>query len=145
MRLAKILKRVQEISETFSFSNFSKRPPVKTGVKNSQGVQTTSQRLGDQVRTIKKKGWFSDLKILEIHKKINNEQDRNTISDMPSIKKPKQPNQNEPPTSEDRNATHPNNAQPNNPEQTLTQRAKVNLENFKRIMNREKITITEKH
>ena len=31
--------------------------------------QTTSQRLADQVRTIIKKVWFSDLEILEIHKK----------------------------------------------------------------------------
>ena len=31
--------------------------------------QTTSQRLADQVRTIIKKGWFSDLELLEIHKK----------------------------------------------------------------------------
>ena len=31
--------------------------------------QTTSQRLADQVRTIIKKSWFSDLKLLEIHQK----------------------------------------------------------------------------
>ena len=31
--------------------------------------QTTSQRLVDQVRTIIKKGWFSDLELLEIHEK----------------------------------------------------------------------------
>ena len=31
--------------------------------------QTTSQRLADQVRTIMKKGWFSDIELLEIHKK----------------------------------------------------------------------------
>ena len=30
---------------------------------------TTSQRLADQVRTITKKGWFSDLELLEIHQK----------------------------------------------------------------------------
>ena len=35
--------------------------------------QTTSQRLTDQVRIIKK-GWFSDLEILEIHQKINDHQ-----------------------------------------------------------------------
>ena len=29
--------------------------------------QTTSQRLADQVRTIMKKGWFSEHKIIEIH------------------------------------------------------------------------------
>ena len=31
-------------------------------------LQTTSQRLADQVRTIMKKGWFSELEIIEIHK-----------------------------------------------------------------------------
>ena len=31
--------------------------------------QTTIQRLADQVRTIIKKGWFSDLELLEIHQK----------------------------------------------------------------------------
>ena len=31
--------------------------------------QTTSQRLADQVSTIIKKGWFSDLEIIEIHQK----------------------------------------------------------------------------
>ena len=31
--------------------------------------QTTSQRLADQVRTMMKKGWFSELGLLEIHKK----------------------------------------------------------------------------
>ena len=83
--------------------------------------QTTSQRLANQVRTIIKKGWFSDL---EIHQKINNEQDSNTIPDIPSINKQKQPNRKEPPTLENRNAT-----QPNNQEQTLTQEQKLNLEN----------------
>ena len=33
--------------------------------------QTTTQRLADQVRKIIKKGWFSDLEILEIKKHIN--------------------------------------------------------------------------
>ena len=34
--------------------------------------QTTSQSLADQVRTIIKKGWFTDLEILEIHQKHMN-------------------------------------------------------------------------
>ena len=41
--------------------------------------QTTSQRLADQVRIIIKKSWFSDLEILEIHQKINNQQGSNTV------------------------------------------------------------------
>ena len=49
--------------------------------------QTTSKRLADQVRTIIKKGWFSELEILEIHQKINNEQDSNTVPDTSRIHK----------------------------------------------------------
>ena len=103
--------------------------------------QTISQRLADQVRTIIKEGWFSDLEILEIYQKINNEQDSNTVSDTSRINKEKQPNRNEPPTSENGNATQPNNAQPNNPQQKLTQEQKVNLESLKGIMNGEKTTL----
>ena len=58
------------------------------------------------------------------------------ISDTPSIKNQKQCNRNKPPTSENRNATQPNNAQPNT-EQTLTQEQKVNLDILKRIINGE--------
>ena len=54
--------------------------------------------------------------------------------------KQEQSNQNEPPTSENRNTTHPNNT-----EQTLTQELKIHLENFKGIMNEKKTpTITKK-
>ena len=53
----------------------------------------TSQRLADQVKTIKK-AWFSDLEIIEIHQKINNQQGNNTILDISNINKRKQPNQN---------------------------------------------------
>ena len=70
--------------------------------------QTARQKLAGQVRTIIKKGWLSDLEILETHQKINNREDSNTISDTPSINK-KKSNQNEPPTSENRNPTHPKN------------------------------------
>ena len=75
--------------------------------------------LTDQVRTIIKKVWFSNLEILKIHKT----------------------NQNEPPTLENRNTIQPNNAQPNNPEQTLSQEQKMNLENLMRIMISEKTTL----
>ena len=50
--------------------------------------QTTSQRLYDQVRTIIKKGWFSDLEILEIHQKINDQQgSNNTLPGTSNINK----------------------------------------------------------
>ena len=61
--------------------------------------QTTSRRHADQVRTIIKKGWFSDLDILEIQQKMNNEQETNTISNTPSINKQEKSKRNEPPTS----------------------------------------------
>ena len=51
------------------------------------------------------------------------------------------PNRNELPTSENGNATQPINAQPNNPKEILSQEQKVNLENLKRIMNSEEITL----
>ena len=47
-----------------------------------------------KVRTIIKKGWFPDFKILEIHQKTNNEQDSKTLSDTPSTDKQEQSNQN---------------------------------------------------
>ena len=73
--------------------------------------QTISLRLVDQVRTIIKKDWFSSLEIVEIHQKMNNEQDyKNTVSDTSSINKQKQANRNKPPTAENRNTTQPNNA-----------------------------------
>ena len=66
--------------------------------------QTTSQRLADQVRTIMKKGWFSELEIIEIHQKINDQERRNTSPDTANINKRKQPIQNQP-TSENGNPT----------------------------------------
>ena len=47
--------------------------------------QTTSQRLADQVRTIIKKGWFSDIEILEILQKTNT-QDNNTFCQTKTTK-----------------------------------------------------------
>ena len=54
--------------------------------------QITSQRLADQVRTIIKKGWFSDLEIIEILQKINDQQGNKTLPDTLNINKQKQPN-----------------------------------------------------
>ena len=77
--------------------------------------QTTSQRLADQVRTNIKKGWFSDLEMIEIQLKINDQQGNYTLPDTSNINKQKQPNRNEPTISENGNPTQPNTAQPNNP------------------------------
>ena len=98
--------------------------------------QTTSQRLAHQVRTIMKKGWFSDLELLEIHQKTL-KQNNNTVPDTPSGVKQKQSNEKEPQASANKNTTLPNDTLPNNQE-TLSQEQKANLENVKRIMNSEK-------
>ena len=104
--------------------------------------QTTSQRLADQVRAIIKKGWFTDLGILEIHQKINDQQSSdNTLTGTSNINKHYQSIRKEPPNLENENSTQPNTAQPNKPEQTLSQEQKLNLKNIKKIMNSEIITL----
>ena len=100
--------------------------------------QTTSQSLADQVRTIMKKGWFSDLELLEIYQKTL-KQNYNTVPDTPSGVKQKQSNKNEPQTSANENTTPPNDTLPNNQEETLPQEQKIHLENVKRIMNSERL------
>ena len=59
-----------------------------------------------------------------------------TISNTLCFDKHEQPNLNEPSTSENRNTPHPNNR-----EKTLTQEQKINLENLKIIMNKQKTTL----
>ena len=102
--------------------------------------QTTSQRLADQVRTIIKKGSFSDLEILEIHQKTH-KQNHNTVSVTSSGVKQKQSNERELPTSENENTTLPNHTLLNNHEETRSQERKINLENVKRITSSEKTTL----
>ena len=97
--------------------------------------------LADQVRTIIKKSWFSDLEILEIHQKTN-ALDNSTVADTTSVVKQKQRNRNELPTSENENVTLPNNAQPSNPKETLSQGQKIDLENVKGVINSEKTTLS---
>ena len=103
--------------------------------------QTTSQRLADQVRTIIKKGWFSDLLIIKIHQKVNDQCSNNTLAGTSNINKQNQAIRKKQPTPENGNPIQPNTAQPNNPEQTLSQEQKLNLKNLKRIMNSGKTTI----
>ena len=82
--------------------------------EESARFQTTSQRLADQVRTMIKKAWFSDLGILEIYRKINikSKQDKYQIkitkTDTTNIEKQEQSNRNEPQTNNNHNTTHPN-------------------------------------
>ena len=99
--------------------------------------QTTSQRSADQVRTITKTGWFSDLELLEIHQKTLKE-NYNTAPDTPSGVKQKQSNEKEPQSSANENTTLLNDTLSSNQEETLSQEQKVDRENVKRIMNSEK-------
>ena len=96
--------------------------------------QTTNQRLADQVRTIIKKVWFSDLELLEIHQKTL-KKSHNIVPDTSTDVKQTQSNEKEPQTSVNENATLPNATLQNNQEETLSQEQKVNLEHVKRIMN----------
>ena len=62
----------QLVLECYFRSNPSQRGYRKRMIEIWQECSTfltTSQKLVDQVRTITKKGWFSDLELLEIHKK----------------------------------------------------------------------------
>ena len=95
--------------------------------KECSTFQTTSQRLADQVRTITKKGWFSDLELQEIHQKTL-KQNYNTVPDIRSGVKQKQSNEKEPQTSANEKTTLPNDTLSNNQEETLSQEQKINLE-----------------
>ena len=99
-------------------------------------LQSTSQSLADQVRTIVKKGWFSDLELLEIQK--THKQTYNTAPGTSSDLKQKQSNKKEQQTTANENATLPNDTLPSNQEETLSQEQKVNLENVKIMMSSEK-------
>ena len=103
--------------------------------------QRTSQRIDDQVRTIIKKGWVSDLQILEIHPKTQ-KQNHNTVPLHQVVSNKYNPTKKRLPTSENENTRLQNNTQPRNHEETLSQeQKKKNLENVKRIMNSEKATL----
>ena len=90
---------------------------------------TTIQRLADQVWTIIKKGWFSDLEIREIRQKTNSEltqQDTNTVTDTPNTEKQEHSNRNELQSNKNQHTTHLNHTK-----QTQTQEEEINIEIFK--------------
>ena len=80
-----------------------------------------------------KKGRFSELEIIEIHQKINDQERRNTtLPGTSNINEQKPPIQNEPPTSENGNPTQPNTTQKKkNPRTNTYTRTKVNSKKFK--------------
>ena len=102
--------------------------------------QTTSQMIADQVRTIIKKGRFSDHELLEIPQKTH-KQNYNTEPDMSSGVNQKQANEKELHTSESDNTNLPNDTLPNKHEETLSWEQKINLEKIKRTMSSEKTTL----
>ena len=56
--------------------------------------KVTNQRLDEQVRTITKNGWFSDLKKVEIHQQIyrqTHRQNPNTVTETINTGKPQTP------------------------------------------------------
>ena len=71
--------------------------------------QITSQSLGDYVSRIIRKGWFSDLEMLEIYQKTQKQD--NTIPDTSNGANQKQHTRYELSTFENENATPPNNSQ----------------------------------
>ena len=90
--------------------------------------QTTSQRLADQVRTIIKNGWFSDLEIIEIHQKINDQQSgtNNTLPSTLNNNKQIKLIRKEPLTSKNENSTQPNTAQSKKQNKKKTQKNRTN-------------------
>ena len=99
--------------------------------KEYSNFQTTSQRLADQVRTIIKKGWFSNLEIFEILLKINDQQGcNNTLPGTSNINKRTQSIQNELPTSENGIPTQPN-CTTKQPRINTNTRTKVKSRKFK--------------
>ena len=90
---------------TLNEEGFKKR--MKESWLELASYQTTSERLADQVRTIIKKGWFSVLKILQIHQKAKTQDI--TIPNTLSGAKQKQLIRNELPTLENEYATVPSN------------------------------------
>ena len=89
--------------------------------------------LAAQVRTIIKKGWFSDLEILEIYLKTQTQ--ASIIPNSSSDANQEQHIRNELPTLENEYATVPS-----NPTETLSPEQQTNLKDLKSIMNSEKTT-----
>ena len=79
-----------------------------------------------------KKGWFSELEILQMRQKVNRKsrsQDPNTVIGTPKTEKRGPSNRNKPQSNENRNNTHPNLT-----EQALTQEKEMITENIKKIV-----------
>ena len=83
---------------------YYKNNPAKRGYRKRMiGIWTgfarfkkTNQRLADQVKTITKSGWFSDLEILEIHQQIyrqTNQETNNATTETVNLGKPETPKQ----------------------------------------------------
>ena len=97
--------------------------------------KTTNQRPADQLKTITKNGWFSDLEILEIHQRIyrqTHQQTPTTVTETLNTGKPEIPNQ----------TLHNNDRYTANTlTKTLTQEEQMNVDMIKRIVSEKKTTL----
>ena len=107
---------------------FRSTPPPQRGYRKTiieiweecAKFQKTSLRLADHVRTIIKKGWFSDLELLVIHQKTH-KLNYNTVPGTSSGVKQTQANEKEQQTSENENTPLTKDTLPSNQEETLSQ------------------------
>ena len=99
------------------------------------GFKATNQRIADQVWTIAKNGWFSDLEILEIHQQIYRQTHQRTptaVTETINTGKPETSNQ----------TVHDNDpCAANTQTQTLAQDEETNVDTIKRIMSEKKTTL----
>ena len=100
---------------------------------------STSQRLADQARMIIRKGWFSNLEILEIYRQTNSEDSltrSETLNTETKKKQNKLPNPITIQNSDERKV-----ANPSITKQMFTQEDKINVELIKKIMIEHKTTL----
>ena len=98
----------------------------------------TTQRLADQARIILKKGWISDLEVLEICKQVNTEE---YSQDSPFPNRNTKCWKKEPPNRiKKENTENQNPKLPSTPKQMLMQ-DKINLELMNKILSEKKTTL----
>ena len=129
------LRMLEEGLQVNIHSDGLKATLKKIANSKTPGLDLNNQRLADQVWTITKNGWFSDLEILEIHPQIyrqTHQQTPNTVTETINRGKLETPNQtlhdNDPCTA-------------NTQTQTLTQEEKTNIDIVRRIMSEKKTTL----
>ena len=137
-----VRKRTREDNKQALFCYFRCKPTKKKYRKRMIKIwiefarfKRTILRLADQVWTITKIGWFSDLEILEIYQQIYRktcQQTSNTVAETLNTVKPENSNQtlldNDPSTTDTQT-------------QILTKEEIVNIDTIRRIMAEKKTTL----